>query len=718
MKKPFLFSVIVIGFSSILTQIIFLRESISGFYGNELLLGVVLGNWLLLTGIGSYLGRFSKGRLELFIITEILLAIIVIPSIFLIGIIRNFIATPGELLPLNLVFFYSLLILSPFCLLSGFQFTLASKIFSREKKDKAYEASRVYVLDSIGDLLGGFFFSYFLVFFFDSFQSISLIIFLNLFSGFLLSKNLRRGREFKALISFLAIFFFILLSQSNLSLISTEIQFSPQRVLAQENSIYGNLVVTQRESQLNFYENSFPLFSTGNNFSNEEKIHYAMLQNPSAEKVLLISGGISGTLNEILKYPEIERIDYVELDPKIIELGRKFLSENLKSERVRVHNIDGRLWVKKSKEKYDSVIIDLPDPESIQVNRFYTLEFFREVKGILNKDGILALSLSGGENYLSEEEKDLNSAIYKTLKRVFNNVMIIPGDTNFFISSDGNLSYNYGKRLEDSKIKTEFIQYYLPGKITEDRIDYILSVVKGREDVRVNEDFKPVSHYYYLKYYLSLFNLDFTFTLVIILLILILTFYLTKFKPLPLSIFVVGFSGMALEFILILGFQILYGYVYEKIGVIITAFMLGIFLSSYYVTKKIRSRGFSTADITRFQFLLSLYPLILSLILLGISRISEASIIFLSVEILFPVLTSILGALVGAIFPLAVKIYFGKKKDIAKTISLLYSIDLIGSCLGAYTGSVILIPSLGVWDSCIFLFFLNIIITFYLWLRG
>ena len=715
MKKPFLFSVIVIGFSSILTQIVFLRESISGFYGNELLLGVVLGNWLLLTGIGSYLGRFSKGGLELFIITEILLAIIVIPSIFLIRIIRNFIATPGELLPLNLVFFYSLLILSPFCLLSGFQFTLASKIFSREKKDKAYEASRVYVLDSIGDLLGGFFFSYFLVFFFDSFQSISLIIFLNLFSGFLLSKNLRRGREFRALISFLAVFFFILLSQSNLSLISTEIQFSPQRVLAQENSIYGNLVVTQRESQLNFYENSFPLFSTGNNFSNEEKIHYAMLQNPSAERVLLISGGISGTLNEILKYPEIERIDYVELDPKIIELGRKFLSENLKSEKVRVHNIDGRLWVKKSKEKYDSVIIDLPDPESIQVNRFYTLEFFREVKGILNKDGILALSLSGGENYLSEEERDLNSAIYKTLKRVFNNVIIIPGDTNFFISSDGNLSYDYGKRLEDSKIKTEFIQYYLPGKITEDRIDYILSVVKEREDVRVNEDFKPVSHYYYLKYYLSLFNLDFTFTLVIILLILILTFYLTKFKPLPLSIFVVGFSGMALEFILILGFQILYGYVYEKIGVIITAFMLGVFLSSYYVTKRIRKL---TASITGFQFSLALYPLILSLILLGISRISETSMIFLSVEILFPVLTSVLGALVGAIFPLAVKIYFEKKKDIARTISLLYSIDLIGSCLGAYTGSVILVPLLGVWDSCIFLFFLNIIMTFYLWLRG
>ena len=715
MKKPFLFSVIVIGFSSILTQIIFLRESISGFYGNELLLGVVLGNWLLLTGIGSYLGRFSKGGLELFIITEILLAIIVIPSIFLIRIIRNFIATPGELLPLDLVFFYSLLILSPFCLLSGFQFTLASKIFSREKKDKAYEASRVYVLDSIGDLLGGFFFSYFLVFFFDSFQSISLIIFLNLFSGFLLSKNLRRGREFRALISFLAVFFFILLSQSNLSLISTEIQFSPQRVLAQENSIYGNLVVTQRESQLNFYENSFPLFSTGNNFSNEEKIHYAMLQNPSAERVLLISGGISGTLNEILKYPEIERIDYVELDPKIIELGRKFLSENLKSEKVRVHNIDGRLWVKKSKEKYDSVIIDLPDPESIQVNRFYTLEFFREVKGILNKDGTLALSLSGGENYLSEEERDLNSAIYKTLKRVFNNVIIIPGDTNFFISSDGNLSYDYGKRLEDSKIKTEFIQYYLPGKITEDRIDYILSVVKEREDVRVNEDFKPVSHYYYLKYYLSLFNLDFTFTLVIILLILILTFYLTKFKPLPLSIFVVGFSGMALEFILILGFQILYVYVYEKIGVIITAFMLGVFLSSYYVTKRIRKL---TASITGFQFSLALYPLILSLILLGISRISETSMIFLSVEILFPVLTSVLGALVGAIFPLAVKIYFEKKKDIARTISLLYSIDLIGSCLGAYTGSVILVPLLGVWDSCIFLFFLNIIMTFYLWLRG
>lgn len=714
MKKSFLFSVIVVGFSSLLTQIVFLRESLSAFYGNELLLGVVLGNWLLLTGIGSYLGKFSnqKEKVQLFILTEIGLAIVVIPSIFGMRIIRNFIAIPGELLPLSSVFFYSLLILFPFCFLSGFQFTLACKIFSEKRKDEVYEANKVYVLDSVGDLLGGFFFSYFLVFFFNSFQSVSLVIFLNLLSGFLLSRGVKKGHWLRFLILALLLLF-LLLSQFDLQLISTKIQFPQQEIVYQGNSVYGNLVITKINNQLNFYENAFPLFSTQNNFSNEEKVHYAMLQHNSPRKVLLISGGLSGTLNELLKYPSVEKIDYVELDPMIIKLGKNFLPENFKSKKIFIHNLDGRLWVKKAKEKYDVVIIDLPDPDSVQINRFYTLEFFKAVKKILNPGGVVSLSLSGGKNYLSEEERDLNSGVYKTLHEVFQHVIIIPGNVNYFVSSDEKLNYEYEKKLRERGIKTKFIQYYLPGKVTEDRINYIFSVVEGKENkAKINEDFKPISHYYYLKYWLSLFGLNFKFIFVIIFVILGLLFYLTKFKPVPLTIFVAGFSGMSLEFILLLGFQILYGYVYEKIGVIITAFMLGIFLGSYITTKKIKSEKFLTSrTISKFEFLIALYSLILPLIFLGISKIG-GSLTFLSVEILFPILGIIIGAGIGAIFPLALKIY--SRKEVIESVSLLYSTDLIGACLGAYTISVILIPLLGIVNSCIFLFSLNIVTAIYL----
>ena len=49
-----------LGISSIITQIILIREFLSVFYGNELILGIILANWLLLTGLGAYLGKFSE----------------------------------------------------------------------------------------------------------------------------------------------------------------------------------------------------------------------------------------------------------------------------------------------------------------------------------------------------------------------------------------------------------------------------------------------------------------------------------------------------------------------------------------------------------------------------------------------------------------------------------------------------------------------------------
>ena len=99
-----------------------------------------------------------------------------------------------------------------------------------------------------------------------------------------------------------------------------------------------------------------------------------MAQRPDARKVLLVSGGISGTAREILKY-HVSRVDYVELDPLILELGRKYLPDNLADRRIRVINTDGRLFIKQTGEKYDVAIMDVPAPSTAQLNRFYTVEF-------------------------------------------------------------------------------------------------------------------------------------------------------------------------------------------------------------------------------------------------------------------------------------------------------------------------------------------------------
>ena len=134
-------------------------------------------------------------------------------------------------------------------------------------------------------------------------------------------------------------------------------------------------------------------FSTHNLEAVEETVHYAMAQRPDARRVLLISGGVSGTAREMLKYSA--HVDYVELDPLILQVARQFLPGSLDDPRIEVINTDGRLFVRQTDRRYDVILIDVPDPSTSQINRFYTREFFAEAKQRLTEHGVLALRWGG-----------------------------------------------------------------------------------------------------------------------------------------------------------------------------------------------------------------------------------------------------------------------------------------------------------------------------------
>ena len=108
---------IVLGFSSIATQLLLARELLSIFYGNELVFGILLANWLLLTGLGARLGKHTKkGSIPLL---EILIGIL--PALLLLSTrhLRS-LFLPGTLLGIPEIFLLSFLILLPFCLLTGY----------------------------------------------------------------------------------------------------------------------------------------------------------------------------------------------------------------------------------------------------------------------------------------------------------------------------------------------------------------------------------------------------------------------------------------------------------------------------------------------------------------------------------------------------------------------------------------------------------------------
>ena len=151
---------------------------------------------------------------------------------------------------------------------------------------------------------------------------------------------------------------------------SLMVQWGALGLKTSRNSIYSNLTVVGGQSGYSFYSNGLHMFTVPNRASAEQVAHFPMLEHPDPGKVLLIGGGVGGSLAEILKHP-VKQVDYVELDPLVIDLAREWLSKLDKGEdllaplndpRVKVANMDGRLFVKQSKQQYDVVILDLPEP--------------------------------------------------------------------------------------------------------------------------------------------------------------------------------------------------------------------------------------------------------------------------------------------------------------------------------------------------------------------
>ena len=118
MKLFLILALVLVGFSSIVSQTLIIRELIMVFSGNELSLGVIFAGWLFWVAIGSFgLGRFCdnlKNKLWFFIITQVLVSFVLLIEVIGVRSIRFFLhIPPGELISLPIIFYSSIIILAP-----------------------------------------------------------------------------------------------------------------------------------------------------------------------------------------------------------------------------------------------------------------------------------------------------------------------------------------------------------------------------------------------------------------------------------------------------------------------------------------------------------------------------------------------------------------------------------------------------------------------------
>lgn len=722
----FIPAVCCLGLSAFLTQLTLMRELVNAFSGNELIFGVVLGNWMLLTGIGASLGRTAsrvRCPIALFIAAEILIALLPVADVFLLRWLRNVVFLRGAEVGVTQTVAACFVLLTPYCLATGFALTVACQLASRPTPESGPAGiGRVYLFDNLGNVLGGLLF---LVVLAQRFNHFGMLYFAGLpnllFAGLLAAAAGRRilaGTAVALLLAFVGLMAF-----GHLDRVSCELEYAGQQVVFHGDSPYGSLVVTRSAGQLNFIQSGVPLFSTQNIAQVEEAVHYAMAQRPNARRVLLISGGVSGTAREILKYP-VEAVDYVELDPLILEVAERFRLKSLDDRRIHVVHGDGRQFVRQTHDRYDVVIVDVPDPSTSQLNRFYTREFFAEVRRILTPNGVLSCSLGTYENYLSQELAQMIGVAQRTLREVFANVLLLPGRNVFLLASDGPLTSDVATRLAEAGVKPRLVaRDYLKGTLTADRMADLRRAVST--DARLNRDFSPILYYRHLRYWMSQF--DVRFGLFEGVLAAILAIYVVCLRPASLAIFCGGFAASALEVVLLLAFQILFGSLYYQVGLIVTVFMVGLVIGAAIVGRcktarptRDRESGESSGRenatcpsnrrraMRRLMLLalaIALFAAVLPVALLGLGQL-EGPTASNAGRIVIPLLVLGLAVLVGMQFPLAARADF---QTPAQTSARLYTADYIGAALGALLVSTWLIPVLGVVVVCLLTAGLNLL---------
>jgi len=685
-------AVCALGVSAMMTQLSLMRELLSAFSGNEMVLGIVLGNWLLLTGIGSLVGKTAsrlKRPVMALVFAQIFVAVLPIAQVFLLRSLRNVVFVRGAMVGVAETVISCFVLLVPYCSITGYLLALAPRLLSR--REDASSIGEVYFLDSIGDILGGFVFTFVLVHFLDHFRILYFPALLNLFFAAALAVALGR-RILLGSVCLIATALLAVMVLVDLDHLATGLQYAPLKVVHRGNSPYGNLVVTESAGQHDFVESGVPLFSTDNVEQVEESVHYAMIQRPRSARVLLISGGVSGTAKEILKYP-VQKVQYVELDPMIVEVALRYRPEDLYDRRIDIINTDGRAFVRQTSCKYDVVIADLPDPSTSQINRFYTIEFFRQVKRILEPSGVFSFTLGRYENYVSEELGSLIAIAHRTLQEAFENVELLPTGEITFLASDGEITTDIAARLEQRGIPTQFVnRYYLQAVMTPDRFADIQRML-SRES-QINRDFAPILYYHHLRYWLSKF--EFRFAIPAVVLAGVLAMYVIRLRPVPMAIFTTGFTGSGLVVVLVLALQIVSGSVYHKVGMIVTVFMGGLALGSLIMNRILPRR--TRKDLVKLEFAIALFACITPIALMGMARVEFGRVSIVLAEIGVALLTLILAVLVGMEFPLAGKEHF---RTVTSTAAEIYAADLIGATLGAILVSTLLIPLIGIVWVCV-----------------
>ncbi len=580
-------------------QVLILRELLVLAQGQELKLALGLWCWLLWVGLGSLAGgRIQPAGAGPGLLGGLLagLGLLLPATILACRALPTLAHLPlGQSLPLGFTFLLFLGLLAPFGLVSGYFFPAAVRALSVEASQAA--AGRVYFLETLGAALGVALFQIFLV---GRFANLSLA----LTAGLLLALApwlLARPRTAVARVAMTVNLLVLVLAvgfAARLDLASRGWEWPGRRVIATADSPYALLSAAREAEQVSFFANNLWLFTYPDPQTAEPQVQLGLLEHPRPQWVLLLGGGVAGLGTEILKTASVTRLTYVELDPFLVKLAEKLVPAAAGLEKnPRVHLVyqDARRYLATTGDRYDVILMALPEPTNAQLNRFYTREFFRLVASRLTSGGVFSFALTGAETSLSPLRAAYLAMAYHTLGRAFPEVAAFPGgQVRFFASvSPGVLVTDpqvLAQRLKARGLALQYVrEYYLLEDLSPWRRQYLDQILR-RQPAEINTDLNPRCYFYDLvlsamqeglgvkEVYFALHDLPPAVPWGVLVLATLAAGLGARRRPGPhflYQVVVMGLGTMALEILVLVLYQISQGSLYQQLGLLIAAFMAG-----------------------------------------------------------------------------------------------------------------------------------------------
>lgn len=455
-------------------------------------------------GLGSRISRvFEKQLFEKFIYTEFILSILVGFSSLITYLISSYTASTGVLI-------YAMSIIIG--ILIGMEIPLAVRINDRYESLRT-NISSILENDYYGSLLGGMFFAFVGLPFLGLTYTPFILGFVNFIIAILLFVSFINEFKSRKIIYLASVVVFLVLT-SGVFIAEPVILFGEQvkykdKIILSKQSAYQKIIVTQ-------WKNSYWLYLNGNQqlcsydevLYHEPIVHPAMKLHPYPQDILVLGGGDGCAVREVLKYPSVKSITLVDLDSVMTNIGKHhpiFIEMNeaaLQNSKVNIINDDAYRFIETTYQFYDVIIIDLPDPKTVELCRLYSTEFYSQCRKQLRPHGVIVTQ--AGSPYFATNaflciEKTLQYSGFATAK--LHNQLVTLGEWGWIIGqkhdNDSLVLKPKLQAMNFDDINTEWINNEAMKLMTSFGKD--IYVNDYPDSILVNRVHDPVLQRYYLR---------------------------------------------------------------------------------------------------------------------------------------------------------------------------------------------------------------------------